>query len=138
MQATAQDWVVLTELTDNDATAMGVTMALQFGPPLVLVSLTGWVADRFDRRHILFATQSALLGLAIAVGVLLLNDVMTLPMMFAFALGFGVVNAFDAPARRRSSPRHGVDGRHISNAVALKLGHPSTSPAWSARRSAVY
>ena len=41
MQATAQDWVVLTQLTDNDATAMGVTMALQFGPPLVLVSITG-------------------------------------------------------------------------------------------------
>ena len=36
---------MLTELTDNDAAAMGFTMALQFGPPLVLVSLTGWVAD---------------------------------------------------------------------------------------------
>ncbi|MBT2496514.1 MULTISPECIES: MFS transporter [Microbacterium] len=118
MQATAQDWVVLTELTDNDATAMGVTMALQFGPPLVLVSLTGWVADRFDRRHILFATQSALLGLAIAVGVLLLNDVMTLPMMFAFALGFGVVNAFDAPARQ-AFVSDMVSTGDTSNAVAL-------------------
>ncbi|MDF2560050.1 MAG: transporter [Microbacterium sp.] len=118
MQATAQDWVVLTELTDNDATAMGVTMALQFGPPLVLVSLTGWVADRFDRRHILFATQTALLGLAIAVGVLLLNDVMTLPMMFAFALGFGVVNAFDAPARQ-AFVSDMVSTGDTSNAVAL-------------------
>lgn len=118
MQATAQDWVVLTELTDNDATAMGVTMALQFGPPLVLVSLTGWVADRFDRRHILFATQSALLGLAIAVGVLLLNGVMTLPMMFCFALGFGVVNAFDAPARQ-AFVSDMVSTGDTSNAVAL-------------------
>lgn len=118
MQATAQDWVVLTELTDNDATAMGVTMALQFGPPLVLVSLTGWVADRFDRRHILFATQSALLGLAIAVGVLLLNDLMTLPMMFGFALGFGVVNAFDAPARQ-AFVSDMVSTGDTSNAVAL-------------------
>ncbi len=33
MQATAQNWVVLTQLTDNDAAAMGVTMALQFAPP---------------------------------------------------------------------------------------------------------
>lgn len=118
MQATAQDWVVLTELTDNDATAMGVTMALQFGPPLVLVSLTGWVADRFDRRHILFATQSALLALAIAVGVLLLNGVMTLPMMFCFALGFGVVNAFDAPARQ-AFVSDMVSTGDTSNAVAL-------------------
>ncbi|EYT60254.1 MFS transporter [Microbacterium sp. UCD-TDU] len=118
MQATAQDWVVLTELTDNDATAMGVTMALQFGPPLVLVSLTGWVADRFDRRHILFATQSALLTLAIAVGVLLLNDLMTLPMMFGFALGFGIVNAFDAPARQ-AFVSDMVSTGDTSNAVAL-------------------
>ena len=118
MQATAQDWVVLTELTDNDATAMGVTMALQFGPPLVLVSLTGWVADRFDRRHILFATQSALLALAIAVGVLLLNDLMTLPIMFGFALGFGIVNAFDAPARQ-AFVSDMVSTGDTSNAVAL-------------------
>ena len=118
MQATAQDWVVLTELTDNDATAMGVTMALQFGPPLLLVSQTGWVADRFDRRHILLVTQSALLGLAIAVGILLLNGVMTLPMMFCFALGFGVVNAFDAPARQAFVSDMVTTG-DTSNAVAL-------------------
>lgn len=118
MQATAQDWVVLTELTDNDATAMGVTMALQFGPPLVLVSLTGWVADRFDRRHILFATQSALLALAIAVGALLLGGLMTLPMMFGFALGFGIVNAFDAPARQ-AFVSDMVSTGDTSNAVAL-------------------
>lgn len=118
MQATAQDWVVLTELTDNDATAMGVTMALQFGPPLVLVSLTGWVADRFDRRKILLTTQTALLALAIAVGSLLLAGVMTLPMMLTFALGFGIVNAFDAPARQ-AFVSDMVSATETSNAVAL-------------------
>ena len=71
MQATAISWVVLTELTDNDAAAMGVTMALQFGPPLLLVGVTGWVADRFDRRKLLMVTQSALLLLGLAIGVLL-------------------------------------------------------------------
>ncbi len=118
MQATAQDWVVLTELTDNDATAMGITMALQFGPPLVLVSLTGWVADRFDRRKILLTTQTALLALAIAVGSLLLAGVMTLPMMLTFALGFGIVNAFDAPARQ-AFVSDMVSATETSNAVAL-------------------
>lgn len=118
MQATAQDWVVLTELTDNDAAAMGVTMALQFGPPLVLVSLTGWVADRFERRRILLATQTSLLLLAIAVGVLLLNGLMTLPMMFGFAAAFGVVNAFDAPARQ-AFVSDMVSVGDTSNAVAL-------------------
>lgn len=118
MQATAQDWVVLTELTDNDAAAMGVTMALQFGPPLVLVSLTGWVADRFERRRILLATQTSLLILAIAVGTLLLNGLMTLPMMFGFAAAFGVVNAFDAPARQ-AFVSDMVSVGDTSNAVAL-------------------
>lgn len=118
MQATAQDWVVLTELTDNDATAMGVTMALQFGPPLVLVSLTGWVADRFDRRRILLATQASLLLLAIGAGVLLLTGVMTLPMMLCFALGFGIVNAVDAPARQ-AFVSDMVSTGDTSNAVAL-------------------
>lgn len=118
MQSTAQDWVVLTELTDNDAAAMGATMALQFGPPLVLVSLTGWVADRFDRRRILLVTQTLLLLLAVAVGVLLLIDVMTLPMMLCFAAGFGVVNAFDAPARQ-AFVSDVVSTGDTSNAVAL-------------------
>src|SRR5690606_5481237 len=76
MQATAQDWVVLTELADNDATAMGVTMALQFGPPLALVSVTGWVADRFDRCKILLVTQTTLMLLALGVAALLLTGVM--------------------------------------------------------------
>ncbi|MBU4465635.1 MAG: MFS transporter, partial [Actinobacteria bacterium] len=118
MQATAQDWVVLTELTHHDATAMGVTMALQFGPPLVLVSLTGWVADRFDRRKLLMLTQSALLLLAIAVGVLLLTHVMTLPLMWCFALAFGVANAFDSPARQ-AFVSDVVARENASNAVAL-------------------
>ena len=37
MQMTAQSWVVLTVLTEGDAAAMGVSMALQFAPPLLLV-----------------------------------------------------------------------------------------------------
>lgn len=118
MQATAQDWVVLTELTDNDATAMGFTMALQFGPPLVLVSLTGWVADRFDRRKILLLTQTVLMALALGVAALLLTGVMTLPLMFCFALAFGITNAFDAPARQAFVSDMVTVG-DASNAVAL-------------------
>ena len=118
MQSTAQDWVVLTELTDNDATAMGVTMALQFGPPLVLVSFTGWVADRFDRRRILFVTQGSLMVLAVVVGGLLLVGVMTLPLMFGFALLFGIANAFDSPARQ-AFVSDVVSRENASNAIAL-------------------
>jgi MFS family permease len=118
MQSTAQDWVVLTELTDNDAAAMGVTMALQFGPPLLFVGVTGWVADRFDRRRLLLLTQTALMALAVVVGVLLMTGVMTLPLMFCFAFAFGVVNAFDAPARQ-AFVTDVVSRENAANAVAL-------------------
>ena len=118
MQATALSWVVLTELTDNDAAAMGITMALQFAPPLLLVGVTGWVADRFDRRRLLVVTQSLLLLLGVAIGVLLLLGVMTLPLMYAFALGLGMIAAFDNPARQAFVSD--LVAREIaSNAVAL-------------------
>ena len=118
MQATALSWVVLTELTDNDAGAMGVTMALQFAPPLLLVSVTGWVADRFDRRKLLMVTQGMLLLVGAVIGVLLLQGLMTLPLMYAFALGLGVISAFDNPSRQ-AFVSDLVTRENASNAVAL-------------------
>ena len=56
MQRTTQDWVVLTQLTDNNATAVGIVMALQFGPMLLLLPFTGYAADHLDRRKLLIAT----------------------------------------------------------------------------------
>ena len=118
MQATALSWVVLTELTDNDAGAMGITMALQFAPPLLLVGVTGWVADRFDRRRLLMVTQSLLLTLGAVIGVLILLGQMSLPLMYVFAFALGVIAAFDNPARQAFVSD--LVAREIaSNAVAL-------------------
>ena len=50
MQRIAQDWIVLTQLTHHDATAVGITMALQFGPQLLLLPITGLAADRYRPR----------------------------------------------------------------------------------------
>ena len=118
MQATALSWVVLTELTDNDAAAMGVTMALQFAPPLLLVGVTGWVADRFDRRRLLVLTQSLLLTVGVVIGILLLLGVMTLPLMYVFAFSLGIIAAFDNPARQ-AFVSDLVSRESASNAVAL-------------------
>ncbi|WP_133544604.1 MFS transporter [Microbacterium sp. BK668] len=118
MQATALSWVVLTELTDNDAGAMGITMALQFAPPLLLVGVTGWVADRFERRKLLAVTQTLLLVLGVAIGVLILAGAMTLLLMYAFAFALGMVAAFDNPARQ-AFVSDVVSRDNASNAVAL-------------------
>ncbi|MEZ3160404.1 MFS transporter [Microbacterium sp. BWT-B31] len=118
MQSTAISWVVLTGLTDNDAGAMGVTLGLQFAPPLLLVSVTGWVADRFDRRRLLLVTQSLLGLLGLTIGLLIFSGHMTLWTMYAFAFALGVVAAFDNPARQ-AFVSDLVAHENASNAVAL-------------------
>ena len=118
MQATAQDWIVLTELTDNDATAVGFTMALQFGPQLLLVPISGWVIDRLPRRTILFWTQSALMLLAFGLGILVLSGNAVLWHVLVFAFMLGCTNAIDAPARQ-TFVSDLVPAEDMSNAVAL-------------------
>lgn len=118
MQATTQNWVVLTDLTDNDAVAVGITMALQFGPQLVLVPITGLIADRFDRRTILFFTQSALMLLGAALGLLLLLGHAELWHLYLFALLLGIINAIDGPARQ-TFVSDLVSEHNMANAVAL-------------------
>lgn len=118
MQATAQNWVVLTELTATDALAVGVTMTLQFAPQLILVPITGLIADRFERRRILMATQSSLMVLGLALGLLLVSGHAELWHLYVFALLLGIVNAVDMPARQ-TFVADLVTGSHMSNAVAL-------------------
>lgn len=118
MQATTQNWVVLTELTANNAAAVGFTMALQFGPQLLLVPFSGAVADRFDRRRVLFVTQSLLMLLAAGLGILLITGFAELWHLYAFALGLGIVNAFDSTSRQAFVSDLVGTGR-LSNAVAL-------------------
>ncbi len=118
MQRTAQDWVVLTELTHHNATAVGVVMALQFGPRVFLLPLTGYAADHLDRRKLVFATQAAMGALALGLGLLILTGVARLWHVDLFAVLLGCVSAFDAPARQ-SFVSELVDDRDLANAVAL-------------------
>ncbi|WP_430591702.1 MFS transporter [Humidisolicoccus flavus] len=118
MQGTALSWLVLTQLTDNDATAVGINMALQFGPQLLLVPISGVLADRFDRRHILLVTQSCLGAFALTLGIITTLGLVELWMVQCFALAFGVAIAFDNPARQAFVSEL-VDKSEISNAVAL-------------------
>ena len=118
MQRIGQDWLVLTVLTDHNATAVGLVMALQFGPPLLLLPLTGYVADHWDRRKLLMATQAAAGLLALGLGVLTLTGVVQLWHVYGFALLLGCVTAFDAPARQ-TFVSDLVSDRDLANAVAL-------------------
>lgn len=118
MQRTAQDWIVLADLTPHNAAAVGVVMALQFGPALLLLPFTGFAADHFDRRKVLIATQSAQGLLAFGLGVLTVTGVVQLWHVYAFAFLLGCVTAFDAPARQTFVAEL-VSDALLSNAVAL-------------------
>ena len=118
MQRTAQDWLVLAELTPHNATAVGIVMALQFGPSLALLPLTGLAADHFDRRKLLFVTQAAMGALALGLGLLTVLGAAQLWHVYVFAFLLGCVSAFDAPARQTFVSEL-VGPGDLANAVAL-------------------
>jgi MFS family permease len=98
MQRVAQDWLVL-RLTD-DAVALGIAMALQTGPMLVLGMWGGLLVDRADRRRLLLVTQTSMLVLALALGLLTLTGVVRLWMVYLLALLLGLVTVADSPGRQ--------------------------------------
>ncbi|HUB09730.1 MAG TPA: MFS transporter [Myxococcales bacterium] len=100
MQRTAQDWLVLTQLTDHNATAVGTVMALQFGPQVLMLPFSGSAADHLDRRKLVFATQAAMGALALGLGLLTVTGLVRLWHVYLFAFLLGCVSAFDSPARQ--------------------------------------
>ncbi|MCL1960314.1 MAG: MFS transporter [Desulfovibrionaceae bacterium] len=118
VQRTAQDWLVLTQLTDHDAAAVGWVMALQFGPQFLLLPWTGSAADRFDQRRLLLVTQAAMGILALALGALTVTGLVRLWHVYLFALLFGCTAAFDAPVRQTFVGELVAD-QDLHNAVAL-------------------
>lgn len=117
MQRIAQDWLVL-HLSGADGLAVGIVMALQFGPTAVLSIPAGGLADRFDKRTLLIGTQSALAVCALILGVLDTSGVVTLWHAYALALAVGCVSAVDAPIRQ-SFTIEMVGSDQLPNAVAL-------------------
>jgi MFS family permease len=118
MQRTAQDWLVYTELTHHDASAVGLVMALQFGPQLLLLPWTGFAADHFNQRKLLMATQAAMGGLALVLGFLTVTGMVQLWHVYIFAFLFGCAAAFDAPVRQTFVAEL-VGDADLPNAVAL-------------------
>lgn len=99
MMFIAQDWLVL-ELTDDSATALGVVVALQFTPVLLLTLLSGRLADRYDKRLLLFIANSVWSVLALMMSALVLTGLVELWHVFVFAALLGTANAVETPVRQ--------------------------------------
>jgi MFS family permease len=118
MQRVAQDWIVLTRLTNHDATAVGIVTGLQFAPQLLLLPWSGLAADRFNQRKLLMLTQASMGVLAVALGILTISDRVQLWHVYVFAFVFGAAAALDAPVRQTFVGEM-VGDEQLPNAVAL-------------------
>ena len=125
-QRAAQDWLVLTELTDNDAVALGVSLSLQFGPILILGPFLGPLADRMNGRTIIFwcAVLETIFG--IILGVAVLFGIANLFLVYALALSLGIVQAVEAPARH-VFVNELVSKTNVPNAIGLNSTMFNTS-----------
>jgi len=117
MQRVAQDWLVL-ELTHGSGTAVGIATGLQFLPLLLFGLWGGMIADRYPKRRVLMATQAAMGGLALVLGVLAVTGVVQPWHIYLLALGLGFATVVDNPTRQ-SFAIEMVGRDDLQNAIAL-------------------
>ncbi|WP_142062811.1 MFS transporter [Pseudarthrobacter sp. B4EP4b] len=126
MQRVAQDWLVLTVLTNHSGAALGITTGLQFLPMLLLGPYGGVLADRYRKRVILLWTQVAMGVTGLVLGLLVVTGTAQLWHAYLAALCLGIAGAIDAPSRQAFvSELVGQD--NISNAVALNSASFNTA-----------
>lgn len=119
MQNVALAWLVI-ELSGS-ALAIGVLSFWRFVPFTLFGLVAGVVADRFESRKLVMATQGAAMAISVALAVVTLTGTATLPIVYALAALGGLALAFDAPGRH-SLTFQMVGPRELPNAVALNSG----------------
>jgi MFS family permease len=116
MQSVAQGWLVL-QLTGSSVD-LGIAIALQYVPILLFGTYGGLVADRHEKRRILYFTQSGAGLLALTLGILMSTHHVKVDTVFVLAFLLGIVNLFDVPARQ-SFVQEMVGRDLLANAVSL-------------------
>ncbi len=116
MQMTAQAWLVLS-LT-HSSTALGIIVALQTLPVLLLGPYGGVIADRVDKLRLMVALQTAMGVQALILGVLTVTGVVQVWQIAILAALLGLNNAFENPSRQ-SFMLEMVGPEHLRNAVSL-------------------
>jgi MFS family permease len=97
---------------------LGLATAARYLPVLLLTPYAGLVVDRADKRRLLLVTQASLAALSLVLGTVVLLGLIRLWMVFAVALGFGVLTAFDNPTRMAFIPEM-VGPKLIRDAITL-------------------
>jgi MFS family permease len=134
-QQVALSWLVY-ELT-HSSELVGLTVLLLQLPIVALAPLGGALADRFDRRSVLLATQIAGLLQALALGVLALGNAATIQVVLGLSLLLGLINCVDVPARQSIVARLVDRPADIRNAVAINAASLHLSRLLGASLAAV-
>ncbi|WP_198961455.1 MFS transporter [Pseudonocardia sp. MH-G8] len=116
MQNIALEWLVL-ELSGSPV-AVGITMACQFLPMLLIGMYGGMIADRYPKRMILMVTQTVNGLLAASLAVLTISGNVRVEHVYGFALVVGLVFVVDNPTRQ-VFVNEVVSARYVRNAIAL-------------------
>ncbi len=115
-QRIAVDWLVL-EITGS-VTLVGLTIALQFLPTLLLGAWAGVVADRFPKRRVLVVCQAAVGLFSLALALVAITGHANLLLVYALVLAIGTLQVFDGPARSVFVSEL-VGPRHLRNAISV-------------------
>jgi MFS family permease len=102
----------------NSGIALGLVTACQFVPVLFFGGWAGVLADRVDRRRVMYVTQTSMMVFAVALAALVFGGVVEVGHVYALAALTGIAAAFDQPARR-SLIAELVDEDELNNAVGL-------------------
>jgi MFS family permease len=116
MQTIAQSFLVF-HLTGS-AVDVGLIVALQTLPVLLLGPYAGVVADRVDKRKLMIVLQSLMGVQALVFGILTITNVITLWQIGILAVLLGLNNTFENPARQ-TFVLEMVGPKDLRNAVTL-------------------
>ena len=100
------------------ALRLGIIGLVQFAPLFLLTLVTGWTADRIDRRWIARASVSLELLCAVALAAFAWTHTTTLEVLYVVAALLGVARAFAGPALGALAPNL-VPRKILPKAIAL-------------------
>jgi MFS family permease len=118
MQKVAQSWLVLTITGSSSAFFLGLDSFLGELPILLLTLVGGVVADRYDRRRLLLASQCIQMAAAFTLAALVYWDVVHIWHVLALSVITGLAQAFGGPAYQSLLPSL-VGKNDVPNAIAF-------------------
>ena len=102
----------------HSGTQLGLVVAAQFLPVLLFGVYGGLIADRFNKRHVLYFTQSLQGILALTLGLLVVTNTVQVWMVYVLASGLGLATLIDNPSRQ-SFVSEMVGSDRLKNAITL-------------------